>query len=183
MSRLILVMPLVFVALCNCLSAQNTSSETQSSLEQFREFGQAMNGRWVADVTLIANWPGMSKKQGEKVTGHSDVRWVADKYLLENNGFAIEDNTRATTYWDPATKQIQQLIVTSAGSVGHAVIWKRNGVWKWTYEWQQLDGKKGDGTGQFRFTDGGDTYHLEGTLKLDGTELPKLHDIYRRVSK
>jgi hypothetical protein len=158
-------------------------TDMQSTPEQFQEYGDQFAGRWVADITLIADWPGLSKKQGERVTGHWDTRWLANRHIVEGEGHTLEEISRGIAFWDPASKQIKFLDVNSAGTVAEAILWKADGQWRWKYTAAQRDGKRITGTGGFVFSDGGNTYAIQGTLHMDGKELPKLNDIYKRVGK
>jgi hypothetical protein len=54
-----------------------------ASYEDFLEWGNRLEGRWVGKVTLIADWPGFNKKAGDVVESHVTYRWVADKRGLE----------------------------------------------------------------------------------------------------
>jgi len=160
-----------------------TAVPRQSTPDEFREYGNAFSGRWVQDITLIADWPGLSKKQGDKVIGHETTRWLGNDRVLETDGHLLENFNRGVTYWDPATRQIRLLNVNSAGSVGHAILWKADGVWRWNYEEGHLDGKKAVGTGTIKLEDNGSTSVLEGTLYLDSGQLPPLRDVSKRVGK
>ena len=53
----------------------------ETSEEEFKAYQSAMEGRWVGEVTWIADWPGVGKK-GDKVTGYSAMRAAADGHAL-----------------------------------------------------------------------------------------------------
>ena len=49
-------------------------ADMTSTPKEFQEFGELMVGRWSADITLIADWPGMKKEAGEKLIGYCTAR-------------------------------------------------------------------------------------------------------------
>ncbi len=67
----------VGVLLCASLAfAQGDKSS--ATIDQFREYGDIIVGRWVAEITLTDDYPGLGKK-GDKLTCHSTTKWIADK--------------------------------------------------------------------------------------------------------
>ena len=46
-------------------------------------------------LELIADWPGINRKQGEVVSGHVTYKWIVDKQALEETSF-IADGEAST---------------------------------------------------------------------------------------
>ena len=78
-----------------------------ASYEDFLEWGNRLEGRWVGKITLIADWPGLDKKQGDVVVGHLTRQWAVDKRALKESSFLVNSETTTLHYWDAAaTNQV-----------------------------------------------------------------------------
>jgi hypothetical protein len=158
-------------------------SPLQATREEFVEFGKMNAGRWVGDITLIADWPGISKKQGEKVNSYVTIGWIADGNALAEKESVAESEMNGIVMWHSGTRQIKAHRVTTAGDTSETVFWKQDGQWRWDHSAAALDGKLLVGTGTVTSQDDGNTLVFDGTLFLDGEELPHYHDVYTRVNK
>lgn len=159
--------------------------EMTSTPEEFQEFGSLVVGRWSGDITLIADWPGMKKKAGEKLINYMTVQWVADGKSFIATTVGGETTNFSLWFYDPIAKQIQVSTPDSAGGTLHAVIWKvSRGKWGFKVTGGGLaDGRKSGGEGHILFEDDGNTQILEGDMTLGGAPLPKLRDVYTRLAK
>ena len=156
-----------------------------STPEEFQEFGNLMVGRWSGDVTLIADWPGMKKKAGEKLIIYRTSRWVADGKGFIDTSVGGETTDFALWLYEPISRRILLRTVSSEGGGLQAVLWKESAT-KWPFKITGgglADGRKQGGEGHFRFEDAGHTLVGEGNLTLGGKALPKLHDVYTRLDK
>lgn len=168
---LLVAVPLVF-----------SSTDTTSTREEFQELGNLVQGRWIGDITLIADWPGLNRKQGEKVIGYQVVRWVADGHALLTESIVGDGTSQMFEYWDPISKQIRGRMVSNGGETWESVMWKSGeNTWSWKLEGALLDGTHEHGSGMVVFEDGGNTQIITGTSYLGGKELLPLRDVYRRV--
>ena len=154
-----------------------------ATYEDFLEWGNRLEGRWVGKVTLIADWPGLDKKKGEVVAGHVSRRWVADKRGFVTTSYVANGEDRDFAYWDAAAKQIKLFIVGSGGTTWVVCVGRDgDGQWPWTAVGSLPDGTKTKGHGCDTLK--GDGRHvIAGTIFIGDEELPKLHDVYERVSK
>lgn len=154
-----------------------------ATYEDFLEWGKRLEGRWVGKVTLIADWPGFDKKRGDVVESHWTIRWIADKRGLEQIETLAGNEARRLHYYDVSSKQIKVVYVDSGGTtwVGSA---GRSGDndWPWTLVGHLHDGTKNEAKGVVILKGDGKMV-IEGTGTLGGKELPKLHDVYKKVSK
>ena len=96
-----------------------------STPEEFQEFGNLLVGRWSGDITLIADWPGMKKKAGEKFIGYDTVRSVADGKGFVSTSVGGETAGFALWLYEPTSKRILLRTVDSEGGSFQAVVWKR----------------------------------------------------------
>ncbi|TWU39306.1 hypothetical protein [Novipirellula artificiosorum] len=174
------LLPLCVVAFS--LTALPAHAQT-STPEQFSELGNQLVGRWASQITLIADWPEFSKKQGEKVNGYTTIKWTANKHALIEDELIAEGLTKSIYFWDVDTKTIKAVRISSAGTTSTTTYWKANETWHWKHVSAQTDGKKLKGSGTLVFEEGGNVWIGDGTAHLDGEELPHYHDVYKRVDK
>lgn len=146
------------------------------------EYGELVVGRWMADITLIADYPGVGKK-GEKVVGHGVTRWAADRRGLESDWFGGPSAGKSLAFWDPAAKRIMQYGVDSGGNIVRFEIWKEGERWVFQCGEVLPDGSKTEGKGNIVVKDGGNTVVYEGTFTQNGEKLLPLHDVYKRVGE
>ena len=153
-----------------------------ATYEDFVEWGNRLEGRWVGKVVLIADWPGLDKKKGEVVPGHVTYRWVADKRGLEETEFIANEEAKRLHFWDVGSKQIKIVSVTSGGTTFLVCIGRDGDKWPWTAVGHLADGTKMEGSGVDTLTANG-RFVVDGTVSLGGEKLPHLHDVYEKVSK
>jgi hypothetical protein len=160
-------------------------SDMSSTPQDFQEFGNLMVGRWSGNITLIADWPGMKKKAGEKLINYHTSQWAADGKAV--TATAVGGETTAIWLWtfDPIAKQIRLRAVDSAGGSFDEVCWKESST-KWNIRITGgglADGTKLEGAGHILFKDGGKSYVVEADVTLGGKPLPKLHDTYVKLNQ
>ena len=161
------------------------AQESTSTPQEFQEFGKLLTGRWAGDIKLIANWPGQEKKQGEKITGYSIYKFIADGQAMEWDQIGGTTTGKTLITYDASTKFIKAFHVDSGGGNWQTVIWKVSATeWGWKLVGGGLvDGRKFGGHGSWLFSDKGKTHVIQGIVSLNGKELPKLHDVYTRVNQ
>ena len=160
------------------------AAERTSSAAEFKEFGSLLAGRWVVDITLISDWPGEAKKQGDKITGYSNFKWIADGKGLQWDEVGGTSVSRSLFTYDARTRQIKAFRV-GTGMFWHLVIWKINDhEWGWQFtDASTGDGQELTGEGCWVFKKDGKSLDIVGSIKRDGKDLPKLRDVYTRVAK
>jgi hypothetical protein len=160
-------------------------SDMHSTPQDFQELGKLMVGRWSGDITLIADWPGMKKKAGEKLINYRTAQWAADGKAFTDTVVGGETTGISLWIFDPVAKQIRQRAVDSAGGSIDAIAWKEDSA-RWGFKVTSgglADGTKMEGTGHLLFTDGGKSYVVEADVTLGGKPLLKLHDTYVRLNQ
>lgn len=66
------------VALAACLCSSVFADEHKTTTkEEFKEWCDAWKGRWVGEVTFVADWPGL-RKRGENVTAYFEATAIED---------------------------------------------------------------------------------------------------------
>lgn len=147
-----------------------------------KEFGDMMLGRWVVDVTLVEDWPGVGKK-GDKVVVHTTYRWTADRFGIEEDGTAPAAAGKTIYYFDPSTKKVKGNRILGGGTTGEAHFWKQDGQWVWKWGGYLPDGTRYEGQGAYTPSDGGNTVTITGQGTTGGKPQLPLKDVYRRGSK
>ena len=153
-----------------------------SSRAEFEEYCKAMEGRWVGDVTWIADWPGWGKK-GDKITGYWEGRITADGNALLGVFYGGNGMGTGITYYDPGTKQIKGVSVSSGGSVWNNVLFKKDGKWQQLSTGSNPGGSKIEEKNTLTISNDGNTGTWTGTGTIGGEKMDPLHDVWRRVSK
>lgn len=148
----------------------------------FKEWCDAWAGRWVGDVTWVADWPGLGKK-GEKVTAYSEVTIIEDGNGLVMKFFGGDGSGTLLYAYDSAAKQIKAMWIVSGGYVGTSMVYKEDGKWVEEGDGSLPDGKKDKFTSMYTFSDGGKLLTITGTGEVDGKKNDDQRDVWRRVSK
>lgn len=154
----------------------------QATREDFKEFCQAMAGRWVGDVTWIMDWPGFGKR-GDKVTGYSECRIVEDGSALAGRFFGGPGSSTWMTVYDAGAKQIRNSGSDSGGTTWVAIIYKQDGKWMSAEKGSHADGTKYEALYTVAISDNGNTHRWTGSTKVAGKKADELNDVWRRVSR
>lgn len=154
----------------------------QATREDFNEFTKASVGRWIGQITWIADWPGIGKK-GDKATCYAENKISEDGNALISKSFGGNGSGTSITMYDAGAKQIRESGVDSGGSVWTAIYFKEGGKWASTSTGSLADGSKVEGKALATYTDDGNTVTFTGTVTINGKKADDLHDVYRRVSK
>ena len=169
------------IALLLAFSASEALCQTATQAE-FEEFCQLVGGRWIGDITWVADSPGFGNR-GDKVTGHWDARMDIDGNVLVTKFHGGNGVSRGMRFYDPGAKQIRHVSVNSAGRVTERIFWQENGIWMTRSTGTAADGSKVESDLKLVISDGGETHSWRGTITIEGKETDKLGDIWRRVSK
>jgi hypothetical protein len=157
--------------------------KSSATIEQFREYGDAVVGRWIADITLTDDFPGLGKK-GDRITCHATTNWIADKNALEGEWFIGSATGKWICFWDGASKQIKQVGADSTGATGTTVITKVNGKWIEKFTGAYSDGKETVATVTRTVADNGDTHVADWTEQvMGGKKLQDERDVWKRLTK
>jgi hypothetical protein len=154
----------------------------QSTRKDFDEYCQVVEGRWVGEVTLVADWPGIGEK-GEVLTAYSENEIKVDGNALTGMFYGGNGAGKGITVFDAGSGQIKGLAVSSGGSAWNVVTFKKNGKWVQTSTGSNPDGTKIEGVSTLTISDDGNTHTWIGTTTIDGKEVDKQRDVWRRVSQ
>ena len=152
----------------------------QSTPEEFKEFSQVMQGRWISEIIWITDWPGFGKK-GDSVTGYEEYQIGQGGKVINGRGYAGPGSMTSLIYYDVGKKQILDHQVSSGGNVWVMVIYKENGEWNYKITGSTGDGKEITGSAIRYISDQGQTHRWIGEMFIDGEELDPLRDSFRRI--
>ena len=162
-------------------SADNEQmTSMQSTPEEFKEFSQVMQGRWISEIIWITDWPGFGKK-GDSVTGYEEYQIGQGGKVISGRGYAGPGSMTSLIYYDVGKKQILDHQVSSGGNVWVMVIYKENGEWNYKITGSTGDGKEITGSAIRYISDQGQTHRWIGEMFIDGEELDPLRDSFRRI--
>ncbi len=140
MKNIVVYPAIITLSLVGCFASEAMGQ--QSSREDFKEFCDAFQGRWVGKVTWVADWPGLGKR-GETVTAYIEARYIEDGQGMLLKFFGGNGSATLLTAYDARAKQIKSMWVGSGGGVTHTVIQKQNGKWVEKGTGSLVDGRKG----------------------------------------
>jgi hypothetical protein len=169
------------LALSSVVMADHHENATR---EDFMALGELQVGRWVGDITFIADWPGEDLGKGGKVVAYTEYRWAADKQLIERTQDLGNSQIKQIFFYDAPAKKIRFAWVSSSGGslIGHC--WKKSDL---VFGWRitsggMADGRVQTGAGETVFSSDRKTHTLKGRSKLGDEELAPLNDFYKRLS-
>ncbi len=155
-------------------------SSLQSTPEEFREFSEAMQGRWMSEIIWINDWPGFGER-GDSVTGYAEYQISEDGKVLTGRFYAGPGSATILTYYDEGKKQILEHQVSSGGNVWVNLVYKENGEWNYKITGSTGDGKEITGSAIRYISDQEQTQRYIGEMFIDGEELDPLRDSFRRI--
>jgi hypothetical protein len=175
-TRLIAIVAFVAIAVLPAMSQQATRAD-------FNDYAKALVGRWVGQVTWVADWPGQGKK-GDKVTGYSEAKLSEDGNAIITKFFGGTGSSSSIVVYDAGAKQIKEIAVDSGGTVTINIYSKVSPTkWAETSTGSLADGSKVEGKYEVNVTENGNTWSFSGTTTIGGKKQDDLHDVWRRVGK
>lgn len=153
----------------------------ESSREDFKEYCRLLQGRWVGDITWVADFPGFGKK-GEKVTAYAEVKIVEDGNVMIQRFFGGAGSGTVFYAYDANAKQIRLMWADSAGAISQGVAFKKDGKWVEKASGSLADGTKTQGVSMLTITDNGNTFTWTGSGAVGNEKTADQHDVYHRVS-
>ena len=177
------ILNLLFFLLITTTSFSADNQQTaglQSSPEEFKEFSEAMQGRWMSEIIQITDWPGYGKKS-DTALGYAEWQIGLDGRVIDGRDYAGPGSSRSFIYYDEYKKQITEHVVSSGGNVWIHYIYKNNGEWNYKITGSTGNGKEITGSAVRYISDQGQTHQWVGEMFIDGEDLDPLRDTYRRV--
>ncbi len=159
----------------------STQTPPQKAGSPLNELGDLLVGRWMGEVTLAYDYPGIGKK-GEKLSEYDINTWATDKTALELEWFAGKTTGKGLIAWDAASKEIKGFSVDSSGRFGQFTFTKQGGKWVYSGTGSYIDGRRYETKGGLTVIDNGNGYIEEGTV-IVGNEKNDYRDTYKRISK
>jgi hypothetical protein len=153
-----------------------------STREDFQAYCKAMEGRWVGEVTWVADWEGFGKK-GDTVTAYGENTITEDGHALMMKFYGGNGSGSGIATFDAGAKQIKYLWVSSSGHVTHGIVSKQGDKWIDKGRGSTFDGAITTFTTTVTITDDGNTQTVTGSGTLGDEKVDDQRDVWRRVSK
>ena len=159
---------------------QEQTTSMQSSLEDFNEFSQVMQGRWIPEIIWITDWPGFGER-GDTATGYAEFQIAEDGRVITGREYLGPGSMTSLAYYDEGKRQIFQHVVSSGGNVWNNIIYREGGERNFKVMGSTGDGKEITGSAIRYISDQGQTHRWLGQWFIDGEQLDPLRDTYRRI--
>ena len=163
------------------LAASIAVGEVERTDNPLHEFGSLIVGRWIGEVSVEADWPGVGKK-GDKAMRTNTVRWIVDRNAIEIEWHMGEAMGKGIFFKEPTKNQITSYGVETNGGASKVIITKKDGAWVWTASGMYEDGTKYDVKGTTSFSEDGNTYTDEYDF-VQGDETGKCRNVFKRLSR
>ena len=161
-------------------ATQEQATLMESSLEEFHEFSQAIQGRWRSEIIWINDWPGYGKR-GDTETGFAEFQISHNGRVVTGREYTGPGSDKSLLYYDVRKKQIIQQVVSSGGNLFTHLIYKNDGEWNYKIMGSTGEGKEITGSAIRYISDEGQTHKWIGEMFIDGEMLDPLRDTYRRI--
>jgi hypothetical protein len=154
----------------------------ETSREDFKEWCNAFEGRWVGKVKWVADWPGLGNR-GETVTAYLEAKSIEDGHAMIMRFFGGNGSSTLLYAYDSGAKQIRSMWVSSGGGLDATLVYKDNGKWVEEAKGSLVDGRNEKFTCFHAFSDDGKNLTITGSGDVEGKKNEDQHDVWRRVSK
>ena len=151
-----------------------------SSYADFEAFSQAMQGRWLAKIIWINDWPGFGKK-GDEVTGYAEYQPGEGGRIINGRTYVGPGALTHLIYFDEGSKLIRETMVSSGGNVWNNTIYLKDGDWAYKVSGSTGEGKAITGVATREFSDDGQANKWLGQWEVDGEPLDPLRDSFQRL--
>ena len=153
----------------------------ESSREDFRDFCKAFEGRWVGDVTWVADWAAYGKR-GDKVTAYFEGKIIEDGNAFMGRFFGGTGSGTSLVMYDAGAKRIKWIWINSGGSASQDIVFRDGKNWVSKSVGCTADGTKTEYLSTITVSDDGNTHTWTGSGKVGGKKVDDQHDVWRRVS-
>ena len=174
---------LILIVLTNTSHAQD-KNQHQSSPEEFKEFCEKMEGRWVTQQKVTTVWPKLGFKEGDTLTHYADFHSDLDGIVLVADHKFGNIKWRVTYHYDAVNSRI-----CSSGN-GSNGFWSRGFVWRtsknefaYRLDGGQTNGQDFSSSGIMATSIDGKTFTTSsGDTRLGDGGKSKSQEIYKRIS-
>lgn len=172
--------PSVIALLAIVLSMPAAAQE--SSRQDFDDFCQAWEGRWVSQRTLAIDDPGFGEA-GDTFTSYADCKIEHDGNAMICKLYAGKGTGTWIVGYDAGEKKIKGLWITSGSVFAPSVIYREADNWVQTSHATQPDGTKVESTATIVVSDAGTTHTWTNTPTADGEETAPNVIIWHSVNR
>ena len=174
---------LILFVITNCCHAQD-KDQPKSSPEEFKEFCEQLEGRWVAQQKVTTVWAKLGSKKGDTLTHYADFHSDLDGVVLVADHKFGNIKWRVTYHYDAVNSRI-----CSSGN-GSNGFWSRGFVWRtsknefaYRLDGGQSNGQNFSSSGIMATSADGKTFTASsGDTRLGDGGKAKSQEIYKRIS-
>ena len=151
---------------------------------EFKEFGDAMSGRWLRDIVYVHDWEGAVGGRGDKARGYHHFEWINDGHALREVTVDGENRSEAIFTWDPQAKQTVAFGTSATGGMFMGKVQKvADHKWKLVpLRGGTPKGEKFGGEILYTVAPDGKRMDASGIITLDGKPLDNLQDVYHKLT-
>lgn len=168
------------ILLISTLLIPSTCLAQEMSRSDYEAFCDAMLGRWVGEMTPVAQGDAFGEA-GKTITGYASSRMTEDGNALLCKVYGGEGTGTWLIAHDARAKQIRTMWINSAGDVDQALILRDGADWIERGEGSTEDGKVIVFENRLTISDGGKTHTWTGKSSRGGEPNAPRHDVWRRV--
>lgn len=174
---------LILFVLTN-FSLADEKNQHKSSPEEFKEFCEQMEGRWITQQKVTTVWPKLGFRQGDTLTHYADFQRDLDGIVLVAHHKFGNLKWRVTYHYDAVNSRICS---NGNGSNG---FWSRSFVWQtskrkfaYSLEGGQSNGQDFSSSGTMTISvDGKKFTTSSGDTRLGDGGKAKSQEVYEKIS-
>lgn len=162
--------PIILTAIL-FVSATTTFAQ-QATFEDFRRYGDAIEGRWIGAATWGVDIPHATKpssnfaKTGDKVIAFIEADYIEDGHAMRVRFFGGEISVTGMYCYDSATKAIRIFWVNSEGMLSDEYVVPDGKAWKSTGKRMSKDGTTLQVNVSIEFAQDGQSWTVKGNEDL-----------------
>ena len=172
---------LLFVCALGSAVLGSSSFAQTSSPQDFERVCDLMEGRWVGDVTWLADWPGLGKR-GDKSVAFLNCSRAEDGKGLAIKFFGGSGSATGLAAYDAVNKKIHHIFVVSGGYYGDQEIRVEGDQLTFVGKGSLPDGREHSTTVIRKFSDNGNQFVDTETGEIEGEPTDKAPQTWRKVS-
>ena len=181
MIRTIVFMSLMAISGFTWRAAAQEINQRDSTPADFERFCELMEGRWVGEVTWVADWPGLGKRGDKSVAFLSYTPTDDGKGMLVKFVGGTGSATGLAAY-DAVDKKIRFNFVVSGGYYGNEVISVDGNQLTISGIGSLPNGRKHSPRVVRSFTDDGKSFTDSASGEIEGEPTDTVTQIFRKVS-
>jgi len=174
---------LILFVLANFSLAED-KNQHKSSPEEFKEFCDQVEGRWITHQKVTTVWPKLGFNKGDTLTHYVDFQRELDGIVLVSQHKFGNIKWRVTYHYDAVNSRICSNGNGSNGFWSRGFVWQTSGnEFAYSVEGGQSNGQDFSGSGTRTISDDGKKFTTSsGDTRLGDGAKAKSQEIYEKIS-